>query len=730
MDRFKFEEKYLKKVQEQILNECEGEKKTLQNIPHEYKGRYAEVKWGDEDLVEHLSDIYVKRIKKLEGLEKKPYFGSFDFSILGNPLKIFHVGRTNIIKDNEILVLDWRNPICTLYYDQNIGNVSYLAPSGIISGILHNKSQILIEDGKLKKVTDADLVSSDELLQPYLDVNADSRMKTIIASIQHEQNRIIRIPFNQNIIVQGVAGSGKTSVALHRIAYLLYNNRNNVTPDECAILGPNKYFLKYISSVLPELDAESIKEYTFEELSKNIIGSSKYSYETSNEEMRRYLSTKNKFDCIEKIKGTLEYKNALNKFICDYFNGCLQEGIFFENIQIIDSEFLKNNLKFTIGYSYKIEHFIKNFIKKMKENCEDIYYDLSRPLIAEMKKYPLRSEERKNVISRLDQLKDMIYDGCAKELKKYIKPLLIEPIDLYKKFIENIEKYIEINDYDVDRFKKSTLKMLKKKVIPYSDLAAITYLYLQYNDKSSFSKFKHLIIDEAQDYNLFQYYVINTLFTNSSFSIFGDLAQSVYLYRTIDSWENLNHMIFNNSCQLIKMDKSYRTTKEITKTSNLILNQIGLNKAEPVIRTGPDVKIEEIKETNAVNCYLKAINEFINNGYKSIALICKTEDEVEYVSKIMEELHFKFSVIRSSTLDYAGGINILTSYFAKGLEFDGVIICNASEEKYDHNSSIDMHLMYVAMTRSLHQLKIFYYDELTKPLNNENIKVKKLNKKI
>lgn len=345
MDKLELEKNFLEIVKDRIIAERKEQLETLERIPHEYKGRYAQVKWGDEDLVNNLTKMYANRIEKLKNLENNPYFGSFTFALNGKNEKTFRLGKTDLSDNTSQLVLDWRNPICTLYYDQSIGEVSYEAPAGIIKGNLTNKSQILIKDGEIESIYDVDLVSDDVLLKPYLEVNADSRMKTIIASIQAEQNKIIRENINKNLIIQGVAGSGKTSVALHRIAYLIYNNGDkNLDASNFAIIGPNKYFLNYISSVLPDLDTKSAKEFTFEELSQSIINEPSFHIENSNEELSRNNLNSNAI--MKKVKGTLQYKKCLEMFIRDYFSSFLNESIKYENIVLIDKEYLKKGINF------------------------------------------------------------------------------------------------------------------------------------------------------------------------------------------------------------------------------------------------------------------------------------------------------------------------------------------------------------------------------------------------
>lgn len=730
-DRLRKEQEYLDEVKKVIFKEKSDILESLKRVPEEYKGRYSDVKWGDDDLVKHLSNMYSQRFKTISNLEKKPYFGSFDFGPSSMKIKKFRLGKTDVFDGKNMLVLDWRNPICTLYYDQSIGNVSYSAPDGKISGLLTNKSQILIEDGIVQSVTDVDLVSDDELLQPYLDVNADNRMKTIIASIQAEQNSIIRRPITKNLIVQGVAGSGKTSVALHRIAYLLYNSANKYNENHFIVIGPNKYFLNYISSILPDLDTPAVKECTFEEIVMSIIGEKAFDCETSNNELDRHLAVNGYDDEVKKFKGSLAYKLALDKFISDYFTTTLC-SIKYNNLVVFDEEYLKNRIKPTFGYSDAVKKEISNMIKKMKENWEDVYYNLSRPLASEMKQYPLRSPERTAIIAQMDAIKESAKKGFSNEIKKSLRPLFISPINLYKIFLENIDKYIDSSTINLEKFKTNTLCALKKKTIPYEDLAAVSYLSLLYNGKSNYDGYRQVVIDEAQDYSLFQFYIFRELFKNSNFSIFGDLAQSIYSYRTIDSWENVKKHIFGEQCEILNLNKSYRTTCEITDTSNLILEELRLPNANPVIRNGEKVGFIDVSTEEKSDFYVSKIAEFRDKKYKSVGIICKTEDEIKNVSKDLEKNGILFHTVKNSDCEYAAGICLLTPYLAKGLEFDSVIINDASEKIYNSNSTTDLHLLYVASTRALHEMTVLYDENLCKVFShhlensksNNKVKVK------
>ena len=715
MDKLELEKEFLEVIKKRIKQERQEQIKQFEEIPLKYKGRYSDVKWGDEDLVANLLQMCSNRIKKLENLEQKPYFGSFIFTPDDTAKEEqFRLGKTDIRnKDEDLLVLDWRNPICTLYYEQSIGPVSYDAPMGTIHGQLINKKQIEIENGKIKSIKDIDLVSDDELLRPYLNVNADNKMKTIIASIQSEQNSIIRKPISNNLIVQGVAGSGKTSVALHRIAYLLYNNKK-IDASKFVIIGPNKYFLDYISTILPDLDTDNATEYTFEELASEIINNANYNIETSNENLMRVGSNKN--NTLLSYKGTLEYKELLNKFLEDYFNAILSKGLKINDIEILSSEYLKNHISVNKNYANSINNFVKMTSKRIKTKSDDMYYDLVKSINEKIKSLPLESEERKNLLKEFEELKNSLKKGCISELKKLVKPLLIDSINLYKFFIEHIEKYVKLTPEQSKLLKDESLKLLKKKIIPYEDVAAICYLNLLCNGTSDYYKYNHIIIDEAQDYSLFQFDVLKKMFSNSTFSIFGDLAQSVYSYRGLISWDDVKKNVFNDKCDILNMLKSYRTTKEITEGANSVLKQMNMEPANPVIRNGENIEFYNDSGSDE-EFYTSKMVEYKEKKYKSIGIICKNEAEMTNVANIFNKLNIDYNYVTSSDLKYNGGISILTSSLAKGLEFDAVIINNASEEMYNSDSETDMHLLYVAMTRALHKLDIKYDSIITNALS-------------
>lgn len=574
-----------------------------------------------------------------------------------------------------------------MYYDSNIGDASYKAPEGICTGKLLLKRQYEIENKQLKSYQDVDTVSNDELLKPYLEASVDNRLKNIVSTIQHEQNRIIREPVNKNLIIQGVAGSGKTTVALHRIAYLVYNNRENIKPEQYLIIGPNKFFVNYISGVLPDLDVEDVKQLTYDELCSEIL---QENITLIDEDIKLLKSIKNEKELTyQKIKVSMQFKKALDKYIKEIKESTIPiYGVRINEKEIISNEFIKQ---------------IYNSFEELDE-YDNIKTRLMRTNLF-FEKY---------IDENIEQYREYSDKELKKALKTYFNKLIPKITKIYQNFLSNLDKYLEISE-DIKEQVKINIINLKNKKFEFEDLSSLIYLKAKMNGIDEYGKYKQIVIDEAQDYGEFTFFSLKFILKNAAFSIFGDLAQSIYQYRSIENWESVLNNTFRYQGEIQYLLKSYRTTTEIMDSANNITKYIKLNTAKPVIRHGKKVSFIKYKEKNEQISLIKRILEqYKTQNYKTIAIICKNEEEAQ-------ELYIKLEMndIKNITLndtEYNGGICIITSYLAKGLEFDGVIISNSGEEEYNSNKIIDMKLLYVAMTRPLHELTILYKNDITKPL--------------
>ncbi len=657
-------------------------------------------------LLANLMSTSATKIANISKIKEKPYFARIDFKENNKSTKdklyIGKIGVTDL--DGNVVVTDWRAPVSTLYYDSNLGQVEYDAPDGKIHGELSLKRQIIIQNKQIESIFDVDSVSDDELLKPYLGASADSRLKNIVASIQGEQNNIIRKNIEKNLIVQGVAGSGKTTVALHRIAYLMYNNSDKFRADQFMVIGPNKFFINYISNVLPDLDASNAVQLTYEELASRFIGE-KISYEDSTKKLNDIIDGRDSISNV-KFKTSLEYKSLLDNYLNSIEHSVIADsGLVINGVKVLTKEEILNVYNETQAECIKqrldiVARRIANNIK----NDDDIYNRVK----SQMDKLELATqdvEERRKIIKKeLDMLKDLNNTGYEKQLRKLLDISNLKVIPIYQSFVVSVDNIPQ-------NIKENTLKSLKSRVIENEDIAPIMYIKLKYFGNDEYKDIRCVVVDEAQDFGVFSYYILRHVLSQANFSIFGDLAQGIYSYRAIEKWQDIQDTIFEDS-EYLNLRKSYRTSIEIMTEANKISSAINLGEAKPVIReSGPVIKTKIDKDKK--NDYIKnKVKEYLDNGYKSIAVVYKNQPEMAKMSKMLKDNGIDNEIIYKDQEKYNGGVCILTSYLSKGLEFDCVIIADSDERTYDSNNVLDMKLLYVAMTRALHKLELIYTDNI------------------
>ena len=717
-------------------SEFQQEKEKLHNVLEKYEDimqfynsridAIPQIYKDDTTMINNSIEMYSEKIRLMKRSIDKPYFARLDFSRDGEEkVEKLYIGKVGVMdEDNNNITIDWRAPISSMYYDSNIGRTSYKAPEGTCTGELLLKRQYDIENRKLKSFQDVDTVSNDELLKPYLSASADNRLKNIVSTIQHEQNSIIREPISKNIVIQGVAGSGKTTVALHRIAYLVYNYRDKIKPNQYLVIGPNKFFVNYISGVLPDLDVENVKQLTYEELCSDfsnedislIDEGKKLIMSISNEKSLQY----------EKLKVSMEFKEVLDKFLQEMKENIISEkGIIIKGYEVIPSNIIKEI------YSSIEESNVYNDIKSKLDRTNlilakyiDDNYD---EIIAKVKEQYQRNidksskDDSKNELDKLNFIEKEVRTGCKTSVKKYFSSLIPNIINVYIKFLANINKYISSELYNNIKAKvQRNIVNIKARKVEFEDLSALIYLKCKILGVEPYEKYRQVAIDEAQDFGDFSFYALKCLLKNATFSIFGDLAQSIYQYRGIENWKEVVNNTFKDNCEMKYLLKSYRTTTEIMNSANNITNYIKLDVAKPVIRHGKNVKyIDYNNDDEQINTIKSILKQYKENEYKTVAVICKNEEEATFINKKLQNDNIKIKNITDSDTQYNGGICTIASYLAKGLEFDGVIVANASEEEYNSSKDIDMKLLYVSMTRPLHELNVLYKNNIVKPLKQE-----------
>lgn len=609
--------------------------------PNEMRSMMAE-----SDLQVSIMQSKGNYLQRLFRIQNKPYFGSIRFKEEGSEEEDnIYIGITHVEDKLDYYVHDWRSPICSMFYDYETGPASYKAPSGIIKGNIIKKRQYIIEDAELKHIFDNDLNISDSLLQEVLAEESSDKMKNIVNTIQEEQNKVIRNTEDKNLIVEGIAGSGKTSVALHRIAFLLYRIPN-LTSSNVVVFTPNKVFSEYISNVLPELGEDNTYDMTF--------------YDLLCQNINEYKDIENFTDFISRYyKGNVDNYDMVKYKQSD------------EIIKDIDSYI--NNLLSTIKFNNKLEY--DNFIEIDTE-------ELNNMLNYKYNRFPLF--ERIKEISK--RIASNNYEGSTKNassIEKKLKELLNIKLDLKDIF----------NNFYQSEYSKYKDKV-NDKYLYYEDACIFLYIKSLLVGFNTNHVIKEIVIDEAQDYNKLQYLIIKKTFKTSNYTILGDTNQTINPYYKYDLLEELTS-IFESS-KYITLTKTYRSTGKIIDYTNKIL---GLNHVTAIRND----KASDIIFRNNItkNDFLTDINN-LKTISKSIAIITKNDKEAEKVYNMLKD------DLDIMLIDGFGHIKrdlvVVPSYVAKGLEFDSVIIYTDEDNKYQEK---DKYLFYVACTRAQHNLIIY-----------------------
>lgn len=609
--------------------------------PNEMRSMMAE-----SDLQVSIMQSKGNYLQRLFRIQNKPYFGSIRFKEEGSEEEDnIYIGITHVEDKLDYYVHDWRSPICSMFYDYETGPASYKAPSGIIKGNIIKKRQYIIEDAELKHIFDNDLNISDSLLQEVLAEESSDKMKNIVNTIQEEQNKVIRNTEDKNLIVEGIAGSGKTSVALHRIAFLLYRIPN-LTSSNVVVFTPNKVFSEYISNVLPELGEDNTYDMTFYDLLCQNINEYKDIENFTDFISRYYKGNVDNYDMV-KYKQSDEIIKDINNYI--------------------------NNLLSTIKFNNKLEY--DNFIEIDTE-------ELNNMLNYKYNRFPLF--ERIKEISK--RIASNNYEGSTKNassIEKKLKELLNIKLDLKDIF----------NNFYQSKYSKYKDKV-NDKYLCYEDACIFLYIKSLLVGFNTNHVIKEIVIDEAQDYNKLQYLIIKKTFKTSNYTILGDTNQTINPYYKYDSLEELTS-IFESS-KYITLTKTYRSTGKIIDYTNKIL---GLNHVTAIRND----KASDIIFRNNItkNDFLTDINN-LKTISKSIAIITKNDKEAEKVYNMLKD------DLDIMLIDGFGHIKrdlvVVPSYVAKGLEFDSVIIYTDEDNKYQEK---DKYLFYVACTRAQHNLIIY-----------------------
>lgn len=625
-----------------------------------------EIRSMRESILNHfaLGESVINKHKRLTKILAIPYFGRIDFLEKKENSKVMpiYIGIHTFYdpESRATLIHDWRAPVSSMFYDHELGEAGYRSPSGEIKGVISLKRQYRIRGGKMEFMIESALTVHDDILQKELSSNADDKMKNIVATIQREQNRIIRNEDIRTLIIQGVAGSGKTSIALHRIAYLLYTFRDSISSKDILIISPNKVFSDYISNVLPELGEETVPETSMEQILSGVL-EHKYKYQTYFGLVNELLE-KPSSSLIDRIayKASFGFISELDKFI----------------LHIENTYFKAADVKLT------------KYITIPAPFIEEQYLRFNR--------YPIR----RRFDAMADYMLDMLKIQYAFTVTTAGRNLLKKEIRLMFAGNNDIQVY---KDFFKWTNNPGMFKMRKGHTLEYSDLAPLAYLHLalEGNGNQPF-RVKHLLIDEMQDYSPIQYKVIQKLFPCRK-TVLGDAGQSVNPYGSSTA-ETIQKSL--TASEIMKLCKSYRSTFEITDFAQKIHPNAEL---EPVARHGEKPQILQFgSAVEELSGIMGLISTYRKSGYKSLGIICKTEQQAREMADVLKSYANDISFLSSQSSAFVQGIVIISAHMAKGLEFDEVIIPQTDERNY--RSEIDKSMLYVAVTRAMHRLTLTFHE--------------------
>ncbi|WHY79848.1 RNA polymerase recycling motor HelD [Neobacillus sp. WH10] len=731
VERLEFTKEYIRT----ILEISEGNKEFfVENM----KQSFADLNSKDSsmsytDLLANASflELAESELKRLESVIGKPYFSRIDFT--SNSTKkeeVLYIGKVSLFDrvTQQPIIVDWRSPIANVYYDGRLGDVSYEAYGETQTGYLALKRQYEIVDGLIKEIRDIDLTTHDELLQKSLTGKADNRLTEIVATIQNEQNEVIRASLKHPIIVQGAAGSGKTTIALHRISYFLYSFGFRFPPDKLMILAPNRLFIDYISAVLPELGVNKINQTTYIDFMRSCLGQ-KIKLFSPNSKLMKLLEdngTNKSIQWVSSYKGSLEFKEVINRYINELeYNLAPQEDFVVENSVLMKGHKLKK--LFLKEYTYlpiykrigKIKNLLEDDLKKKKSlmlsNLNKKYEEALEKALYNTK---MKADKRKQKVVSLMEMKEKRKKRVEQEakvaVKKYMDAFVMKDIfTLYKELMTSPERIKEhsttLTEKECKILSKYCLRIFNRGAYELEDLAPIFYMKAKMEGIEEKYKMRSIFIDEAQDYSYFQFAALKEGFNTDLFTIVGDLAQGIHSYRGLNSWAPVLKDIFPNA-NYQSLQKSYRTTVEIMNLANDILQLIDqdLPKVEPVIRHGqkPHFKTIDPKNLEQVRVELEQDTaSLIEEELHSIAIIGRTDRECQRINQILENSHLPIQLLEEKQEMKKGHIVILPSYLSKGLEFDSVMIV-CLEERYS-KVDLDIKLLYVSMTRPMHRLYLY-----------------------
>lgn len=701
----------------------------------------------DERLVlkEQMQQMTSADLSKMNEVIEAPYFGRINFKEnFQEEVEVIYIGKFGLFDSQlgDMLVLDWRTPMANIYYSGIDEDVTYRAPNGLIEGKMLLKRRYVIEQGELTEIHDErslqdnlkeNFEQSTGFLIESLNKSTSGRLKEIVATIQQEQNQIIRSETFMPLIVQGVAGSGKTTIALHRMAYLIYNQQN---PElQYMVVAPNKLFLNYISDILPDLGVENVVQTTFEDWALKRLGKG-IKLAKGQDKLDTLLVEDTTLTEVlavaSKLRGSILFQkvinlklNALEKSIIN------KSGVKYENTTIIGYKelqqvFLASNTHLSLNERVKL---IGSYIRQKLRDKEAF---IKRAIEED---YRLRINQLKESVEDIETVRSEIIDlfdqrdGRIKDIRKwmnvcvknYVKAIELPKVEDF--YLQIFEEEEQLCHWLSDKIEESTLKKvihlmqrnLAAKLIETEDLGPLTYIQMRLYGIDEKQKYAHIVVDEAQDLDEMKLMVLRCVSANDSFTLVGDLAQGIYGYKGINNWERTMERVFSEKkYNYFEMTTSYRSTIEIIDLANKVIQKCTSYTpllAKPVFRHGerPECIICENEEAH-IDKIAEDIRRFQSMGMVSICVITKDMAEGKNAYTALKKAGLMLQFIEKEEEQYLGQVVVMPSYLAKGLEFDAVLLYDVSASRFKEND-LDIKLLYVMITRALHYLNLYALGE-------------------
>lgn len=670
-----------------------------------------------------------KQLSTLQRLEKKPYFARVDFQEPNEDPETIYIGLGSFAdKEDHFLIYDWRAPISSIYYDGKLGKVSYNAPDGVQTVDMTKKRQFLIEDGKITNMFDTNESIGDQMLLNVLNEKSSTQMKSIVTTIQREQNKIIRNTSADLLFVQGAAGSGKTSAIMQRVAYLLYRYRGNLTSSDVIMFSPNQLFNDYVKNVLPEMGEQNMVQMTYWQfVSRRVPG-------MNVENLFEQFEDNEQNDKIVNLKDSLQFFNAVTR----YAKHLEKNGLIFKNIYFKSKKkpfFDKEKIK-EIYYGFNENYHLRNRIEATKES---LINSLNRRIEPETRKAwvdkTIESLDQEQ-LNKLYDRPDQEFESSAKEEHFLARKIVIKQLKQvsrkihqnrflniraqYLRFLRAVPKLIDLSKWDISQEEwEAHIEKVKERFrngkIKMADISPYLYLYDLVTGRRTDYEMRYAFIDEIQDYTPFQLAYLKYNFPRAKFTMLGDLNQAIF---TKDESKTLLSQISKlfdpEKTDVVQLTKSYRSTKELTNFTKQILRQG--EKIEAFDRRGPK---PAFYKRDSLEKEYKALEDILveNDEQKlTTAIITKTLAEAQEVAKVLKERKIKATLIGSANQRLVPGTLVMPSYLAKGLEFDAVVAWDVSKDNYHQLD--ETQLLYTITSRAMYKLDLIYTGEKSPLFNN------------